>query len=224
VTTDEDDGTNKLVLGPWWCRDLAPEYVTDYVRNPINTTLYVDMSAMSGKLGWMSSFFGVPYMSPPIPLESKATDAKSFPGGMNNIALPPYYAHAYGTAWEYRYSWSGGGDTVVTVVHLAPIENIALPNFPPICYALGIYFQSYYLRPPATTKAWYNGVQWFGVKSGNTPRGDYTIACSNSCWPLSGYANLPWRIYWRTGGLPTGPQLCPSCCEYTPGIFTFTVT
>jgi len=209
-TTDILDGEDKLVLGPWWCRDLAPEYVTDYVWNPIDQDLHVDMSALTD-MGWMMTF-GPP---PGCASTGGLTPANSFPAGQP-VLLTKFSYYGNIIYWNYRRDVStGGGQTTRIDVACGHIEHFAYPEYPPEYYALGIrIFRS--VAP-------YGGIMWFGLKSGNDPRGEYIMACTDSATPL--YSSFgDWRVRYDTGGNPKTHQLCPCNIEYTPQIFSFTVT
>jgi hypothetical protein len=98
------------------------------------------------------------------------------------------------------------------------IENIQFANWPPICYALGIFVL---INPPISD----SGCIWFGVKSGTDPRGEYVMMCTNSARPVQwNGATGELRIYYATGGHAPTQQLCPCNIEYTPQIYSFTVT
>ena len=214
-TTDILDGEDKLVRGPWWCRDLAPEYVTDYVWNPIDQNLHVDMSALTD-MGWMMTF-GPP---PGCDRSGGFTPANSFPAGQPVLLTKyePYVGHIYG--WNYRRDVSFGAYTSRIDLVCGPIEHLEFVNFPPDCYGLGIQIQ-------LGISPFGSGIMWFGIKSGNDPRGEYVMCCTNSARPLLYNFSSPnngWRVWYNTGGNPATPQLCPCNIEYTPQIFSFTVT
>jgi len=202
--TDISDGTDKLVLGPWWCRDLAPEYVTDFVWNPIAQNLHVDLSSLTD-LSWMNKF------QTDCISTGGFTPANAFPAGQP--VLLTYWPYAT-KCWRYQLDLASPGRRIEVVC--GRIENLAYLNFPPICYALGIF---------VTIFAGGYGCIWFGIKSGNDPRGEYVMMCTNSARPVQwNGATGEIRVYYATGGHAPTPQLCPCNIEYTPQIYSFTVT
>lgn len=195
------------IRGPWWCRDLHPSYVTDFVWNPINATLFVDLSALTD-LSWMYSF--------PTGCASTRgfTPATAFPAGQP-VAMP-YWTYTTTKCWRYQLDVATPSPGKRIEVVCGRIENLNFANFPPICYALGIFVTPF--------SGGYGSI-WFGLKSGDTPRGDYVMMCTNSAKPV-GWNNYngEMRVHYQTGGGTPTHQLCPCNIEYTPQILSFTVT
>lgn len=198
------------IRGPWWCRDLLPEYVTDYVWNPINEDLYVDLSGLTD-VRWMNT-----YQTGCAPT-GMPTPADAFPGGQPvKLTKCSYYGSV--TSWFYGVWYPPTGDTISFIrVALSRIEDIALINRPPICYALAIFAER--ILPD-----WEQGCIWFGIKSGDTPRGEYGMMCTNSARPVQFNDFNGMRVYYITGGITPTHQLCPCNIDYTPQILSFTVT
>lgn len=197
------------IRGPWWCRDLLPEYVTDYVWNPLNQDLFVDLSALTD--------ITYAYKWPAGCITTNLTAAEAFPAGQP-VTLSKFSYLGQIWSWFYRYDIPTPQTATKSItVMCSRIEDIALINRPPICYALGIYAQK--LSP-----VYEGGFVWFGIKSGNDPRGEYVMACTNSARPVSHAPTNGLRIYYQTGSWAPTNQLCPCNIDYTPQILSFTVT
>lgn len=216
-TTDISDGADKLVRGPWWCRDCVMEYTTDFVWNPLNQNFHVDMSAIDLTWGYMPTGGG--YGPEPGIYPSYSTWAEVAPGGQPTL-LQPYWDGGTMWGWNYRYNFPGPAKTGSFQITVS--KSLGGGGFPAF-YSLSCGF---WINANPPKYVFSNQCNWMGIKSGADPRGEYVLSCSNSLRPAGG-PELRGQGYIALigDGMPPTPQLYPTGnTTYTPAMFSITVT